>query len=151
MKTWKMVWTFLYKANILVQDIEASRWIWKTFFIHGWKIDDKYFAFYTEKKLGTLHPTSGHPTVMNWKWFCVMQMVSIQYENCLVSRENFGGCRICAELASTPRRFKLTVGSEELRLNHRVQSDTMFLNGSTFIHMVDEATHFYTASFLCIQ
>lgn len=56
--------------------------------------------------------------------------------------------KICSKLDSSPRRFKLSVASEELRFNHRVQGDTIFIDGRPVIDMVDEATHFCAVSFL---
>lgn len=52
-------------------------------------------------------------------------------------------CRTCAEFGSGSRRFKLTAGSEVLRLSHRSQVYSMFLGGRLVIHMVDEAINFY--------
>lgn len=57
-------------------------------------------------------------------------------------------CRICKEVSSEPRQFKLAARTHELRFNHRVQVDTMYIGGRPAIHMVDEATHFCSASFL---
>lgn len=48
----------------------------------------------------------------------------------------------------SPRKFRLTVGEEELRFNQRVIVDNMFINNKPIIHMVDESTHFTAASFL---
>lgn len=58
---------------------------------------------------------------------------------------------MCKKIDSAPLRFKLTMGSEERRFNHRVQVGTMFIDGRPVIHMVDEESHFCAAAFLCNQ
>lgn len=57
-------------------------------------------------------------------------------------------CIVCIKECSTPRRFKLTIGSEDFRFIRSVQVDTMFLNVRPVVHMVFEATHYTAASFL---
>lgn len=57
---------------------------------------------------------------------------------------------ICTEVLSSLRGFKLTVGTEELKFNDRVQDDTMFIDGRSVITMADEATHFWDTAFICI-
>lgn len=42
----------------------------------------------------------------------------------------------------------MTVGSEELKLNHCAQVDTLFIHGRAAIHMADESTHVCSESFL---
>lgn len=46
------------------------------------------------------------------------------------------------------RRFKLTIHSEELRFNYRVQVNTMCSSGRPVIHMAEVATHVYAALIL---
>lgn len=60
-------------------------------------------------------------------------------------------CRTCRDHASAPRRFKLTVGSDELSFNHRILLDTMFIDGRPVIHIIDEGTHYSAAGFLKSQ
>lgn len=47
-----------------------------------------------------------------------------------------------------PRRSKLTVGTENHKLNHRVIFDAMFFESKAFIHMVDYVTHLPAGAFL---
>lgn len=56
--------------------------------------------------------------------------------------------RICTEFESALRTFEISVGSKELRFNYRVQVDIMSLDKRPVIHIVGEATHFCTGSFL---
>lgn len=55
---------------------------------------------------------------------------------------------ICTEFASSPQWIKLTVGSNELNFNREVWVDAICLNACAIISMMDEATHFCSASFL---
>ncbi len=54
----------------------------------------------------------------------------------------------CKRHASKPKRFKLTVGSEDSRFNHAVAADIMFIHGKPILHLVDEATHFSSATWM---
>lgn len=56
-------------------------------------------------------------------------------------------CDVCKTHSATPRRFKLTIGADDLRFNHCVQIDTMFIQNLPIMHMVDAATQFRAASF----
>jgi hypothetical protein len=58
------------------------------------------------------------------------------------------GCRECAKWASRPRRFKLSLGAEDLRFNAVVMVDIMYLERVPMLHIVDQATHFTSARFL---
>lgn len=51
---------------------------------------------------------------------------------------------------SPPRRFKLTVGTEELRFN-QIQIETVFIDERPVLHMVHKGIHFSVASFLKSQ
>lgn len=57
-------------------------------------------------------------------------------------------CFVCTEQREAPRRFELTIGSEDLRLIFVVPVDIMLINGKPTLHMVDEVNHFSPASFL---
>lgn len=56
-------------------------------------------------------------------------------------------CKICKTYAATPRRFKLTVGTSDLRFNHIVQVDTMIIDYRPILHIVHTASHFCAAAF----
>lgn len=53
--------------------------------------------------------------------------------------------------ATASYRFELTIESEELRFHHLVQVDTVFIHDGLVVHMVDQATHFLAALYLCNQ
>ena len=57
-------------------------------------------------------------------------------------------CDVCCRHAQKPKRFKLTTGAEDLRFNHVVAADIMFIGGKPLLHVVDEATHFTSACWL---
>lgn len=54
----------------------------------------------------------------------------------------------CQEHEGMPRMFKLTIGTENLQLEHRVILDTMFITSRPVILMIDEVTHFMVARLL---
>lgn len=60
-------------------------------------------------------------------------------------------CTIFHTYAPTPRRFKPTVGTIYLHLNHILQVNTMYSNNRPIIHTVDTDTHFWVAAFLRSQ
>lgn len=57
-------------------------------------------------------------------------------------------CKICSELASRAKRFKLMVGNDDARLTHSVAADIMYRHSRSVLHVVDERTHFGAAVFL---
>lgn len=60
-------------------------------------------------------------------------------------------CRIYKQKEQATRRFKLTVGTEELRFHHKVIVETMIIGGRSVLHMGDERTHFQAISILKSQ
>lgn len=57
-------------------------------------------------------------------------------------------CEVCIQHAAKLRRFKVKVGTDDLRFNHIVAIDVMYINSRPILHPVDEATHFNTAQCL---
>ena len=117
------------------------------FLIHRWSVSDS--SFYTEPELRKLHRVFGHPSVTALKY--------------LLRRADPGGlnddvktavhditkqCMTCATYAAKPRRFKVTIGTDELKFNHILAVDIMYINNKPVIHVVDEATHYQAALFL---
>lgn len=65
------------------------------------------------------------------------------------SIENFkDGCKLCHQVSTGPRGFKLTAGSQEIKFHLCVQIDSRFIGGRPVLYMIEEATHFCAASFL---
>lgn len=119
------------------------------FLVHRWKTEDLSYSLYTETELRKLHRVFGHPSVSALsgllKGARPEQMTPTVRE---ALEEITQECTTCATYASKPRRFKLTVGSNDLRFNHTVAIDVMYLSGKPVLHAVDEATHFNAAMFL---
>lgn len=53
---------------------------------------------------------------------------------------------VCKEVSCGPRRFKLTFGTQELRVNYRIHVNTICIRELSVTHIVDEATHFCSTS-----
>jgi len=119
------------------------------FLIHRWSRGDVAYSLYTETELRKLHRFFGHPTVsslLNILRRANPTKMTKEVRDAV--SELAKACIICAENASRPKRFKLTIGSDELRFNHTVAVDVMYIKNRPVLHMVDEATHFSAASFL---
>lgn len=112
------------------------------FLIHRWSPKDITTALYTEDELRTIHRTFGHPSITTTeKLLKRAQEKSLDNETRSNIRRLAEDCSTCKKYAPKPRRFRLTVGTKDMRFNHAVQIDTMFLNGRPVCHLVDEATH----------
>lgn len=119
------------------------------FLVYRWSADDTPYALYTEPELRRIHRTFGHPSVKaTYNLLKRASKTGLDKEIRLELEKIADDCKVCKTNSSTPRRFKLTVGSDELRFNHRVIADTMFLDSKPVLHMIDESTHFTAATFL---
>lgn len=54
----------------------------------------------------------------------------------------------CMKYGSKPRIFKLTIGTEDLKFNHIVEVDVMYISRKPLIHIFSSATHFCAPKFL---
>lgn len=54
----------------------------------------------------------------------------------------------CQRIKPGPYGFRVSLGTENLRLNERIFMDIMNLGSHPVLHIADEATHFSAASFL---
>lgn len=89
------------------------------FLIHRWTADDIRFALYTKQELTTLHCIFGYPSVRALQMpQCRANKLSAGAQTAKVIKKIGDNCRVCKEVSSGPRRFKLTVGTQELRFNH---------------------------------
>ena len=119
------------------------------FLIHRWGRGDLAYSLYTETELKRLHRTFGHPTVealINLLRRANPDEMNAEARKSL--QEITNSCTVCVQNASRPRRFKVTIGSDDLRFNHIIAVDVMYLSGRAILHIVDEATHYNAASFL---
>ena len=119
------------------------------FLVYRWSVKDMTYILYTEKELRKIHKIFGHPSIESTKK--VLKRASgskLDSKTKTLIHDIAKDCRICKFAPSRPRSFKLTVGTDDLKFNHNVQVDTMFINGRPVIHIVDQATHFSSAAFL---
>lgn len=119
------------------------------FLKHRWGPSDLSFALYTEDELRRIHKTFGHPSISATERLLKRATGgTLNTQNRRAIEQIATSCRICERNRRAPRRFKLTVGMNEMRFNHTVQVDTMFIHNRPVCHLVDQATHFSAATFL---
>ena len=119
------------------------------FFIHNWSSKDTPYDLYTEDDLRKIHRGFGHPSVKaTYHLLRRANPDTLPPQTMKALTKISTDCKTCLKYAQAPRRFRLTIGAETLRFNHRVAIDTMFINNKPILHMVDEATHFSAACFL---
>ena len=119
------------------------------FFLHKWSARDTPYVLYTMEELRKIHQGFGHPSVK--ATFHLLRRATAGKLSNKIKDELHkiqDDCKVCLKHAATPRRFRLTIGTEELRFNQRVVVDTMFIENKPIIHLVDESTHFTAACFL---
>lgn len=122
------------------------------FLIHRWGPSDVPFVMYTEHDLGAIPRNFGHPLLRATKGLLRRSGGGKLDPDGKRAISNIAiECRNCNVHAAAPRRFKLTVGTEDLRFNHTLQVDTMFLTERPVLYMVDVATHFCAGTFLKSQ
>ena len=119
------------------------------FLIHKWEPCDVSHSLYSEQELRKLHRTFGHPSasalIKVLKAARPEQMTPEVRNNVMNIVKS---CVTCSTYASKPKRFKITVGTEDLCFNHIVAVDIMYISKKPVLHVVDEATHFCSALFL---
>lgn len=119
------------------------------FLKHKWMPWESSIILYTEEELSRLHRNFGHPSVTRLQK--VLKTANPEEMDTPTKQaidELTRKCNVCQKHASAPRRFKLTVGCDDLRFNHTVAADIMYIKRKPILHMVDEATHFMAATFL---
>lgn len=110
------------------------------------------YAAYSEKELVKIHRSFGHPSVRaTYNLLRRAGRAEPKGETLRQLEKIAAACRECQKNEAKPRRFKLTVGTDELTFNHIVVIDTMFINSRPVLHLVDESTHFTSACFLKSQ
>jgi len=119
------------------------------FLKHKWSSRDLDFTMYTEKELRRLHRGFGHPSVSAlYKLLKRANPAECDKAVQQAIEDISKSCGTCSKLASKPRRFKLSVGTEDLRFNHILAADLMYLSNKYVLHVVDEATHYSAATFV---
>lgn len=106
-------------------------------------------ALYTEQELKKIHRGFVHPSVRATYKQLLRSCDGIVQKKILKELTKIkDDCTTCKINSLPPRRFKLTIGDDDLQLNHKVIVDTMFLKNKPVIHLIDENIHFVGASFL---
>ena len=133
--------SFKHKIQTLVYEND--------FLKHKWNPWESSIILYTEQELQRLHRNFGHPSVSTLRK--VLKTANPSEMDSITKKaieDLTRKCDICQKHATAPRRFKLTVGCDDLRFNHVVAADIMYVKRKPILHMVDEATHFMAATFL---
>lgn len=106
--------------------------------IYRYTSDNMSYSMYTESELRRIHRLFGHPYVQATEKL-LRRAAKKDIDGNIMStiRKIQDDCKVCKEFAATSRRFKLTVGTEDIRFNHRVYVDTTFINNRPVIHLVD--------------
>ena len=119
------------------------------FLIHRWMPHEQPYVFYTFPELQRIHATFGHPSIKATRNLLKRASGKSTDKKTKLAIKNIAqDCKICAVRSAAPRRFKITIGTADLRFNHEVQVDTMWIMGKPVVHMVDVATHFTAARFI---
>jgi hypothetical protein len=118
------------------------------FLCHRWERDNAVVLFTTEE-LEKLHRSFGHPTASALHKLLKRARPEEMSKRVFNELEELvRDCTLCSEKQRKPRRFKLTIGNDDLRFNSIVAADVMYINQQPVLHVVDEATHFAAAMFM---
>lgn len=116
------------------------------FLYHRWCPDSVLF---TTSELLKLHRSFGHPStsaLSNILKRARPEEMNKSVRN--VIEDITKRCKTCSEFSSRPKRFRLTVGTDELNFNSVVVVDVMYIHQKPVLHVVDESSHFAAAMFL---
>ena len=142
----------LQKQNISIGNKRQDLSLENFFLKHRWSASSIPFVLYTTNDLMRIHRNFGHPNVK-----ATHHLLKRANDNILDPKVKeavtkiASDCKVCLRNSTTPRRFKLTTGTDDFRFNHRVIVDTMYIDGRAVIHIIDECTHFVAAEFLKSQ
>ena len=117
--------------------------------LHRWDRGDMTYSHHTESQLHPLHRVFGHPFVsalLNLLSRCHPDKLPKEAKDQL--RKLTETCVTFSVNASRPRRFRLTVGTNDIRFKHTVAADIMYIQSSPVLHIVYEATHYSAVAFL---
>lgn len=118
--------------------------------IHRCKKTYLPYVLYSDLELLNIHQSCGHPSVSSISKLLIIASVDIKLYNGtndsiqIISQ----ACDIFKKYAGPPRRFELTIGTEDLRFRSSVQIYTMITTNRTVPHMVDAATNASASAFL---
>lgn len=101
-------------------------------------------TFFTRTELLKIHKQFAHPSAQRLNKLVGQEYQSEVPSNTLVESRRDPRQRI----RNAPLRFRVSLGTEDVRFNEGVYMDIMFLDGKPALYLVDEATRFSTAGFL---
>lgn len=131
---------------LLFNDIELPLQVQNDLLVYNWLPN---VAMFTYDELKKLHRSFGHPTVSTLYNLLRRARKEECHKDVRDAIEQLTeSCKVCSEHSSKPKRFKLSIGTEDGRFNSVVAVDIMYLGGKPVLHAVDETTHFAAASFL---
>ena len=106
-------------------------------------------TFYTVKQLEKLHRQFAHPSAE--KLYNLLKTAGLKAVDASTHKllEDIAArCEPCQRIRNAPRRFRVTLGQENVRFNADVYVDIMYIDGRPVLHIVDGATRFSAARFL---
>jgi hypothetical protein len=66
----------------------------------------------------------------------------------MYGRRYFRSLAIATLTAKCPKRFKIKIGCEDIRFNHTVAVDVMYIVGKAVLHVECQQIHYQAAAFL---
>jgi hypothetical protein len=138
----------IQRKSLLLSGKEQPLHLENGFLVQKWE-ENEALALFTEDQLRKLHRSFGHPTAGSL--YRLLKGARPDKASSSVRDaiyELTKACNVCLARERQPRRFKLTIGAEDLRFNSVIAADVMYIRNEPVLHVVDEATHFAAASWL---
>lgn len=106
-------------------------------------------SLFTEAEVAKLHYRFGHPSVQRMHDFLKrVRPIETDKDTPVLLESIRSKCKECQFLAPKPFVVKVSVPQNDIVFNHEVIMDTMYIQGKTWLHVVDRGTHFQAARFL---
>lgn len=122
------------------------------YMVHTCKPDYVDYFFFTETDLRQIHRAFCQPSIRSTENLLKRSNGgNLEAQTRRLIRNIGQSCQSCQQKSGPPRRFKLTIGTSNLRFNHSVKFYTMYLDEIPVLHLVDQGTHFCGVVFLQIQ
>lgn len=110
------------------------------FLTHTWAAKDVAYSCYTHIEIRRIHKTLCNPSAS------AMEGLLSRADNDGIiggdTKESISRVRedlmVCRRDDAAPWRFKISIGTDDLRFNSCGKLDTMFIGGKPVVHMVDE-------------
>lgn len=118
------------------------------FLVHKLEPGDLDYSLFTGAELKKLNRVFGHPSVYTFINFLKRARPDeMNKEVRDTTDELMRACVTCATIAPSTR-LKVAIGTDELKFNHIVAIDVMYINNRSILPAVDEATHYRSTLFL---